>query len=82
MKMVEPSPQALGLLESLRMTLAMHAGMDPMEQLVTLCQVVGGMVAIQDSRIPVTQIMEVVGKNIEIGNQIALRGVLDGGRPS
>lgn len=71
-----PTPEMKGLMEDLKSALAKHPLLSGMEMLAIVSQLTGNLVALQDCRRYTTEmVMEVVGKNLEVGNARAMEAV-------
>ena len=76
MKRVEPTPQMLAFVNDLKATFARHPHLSAEEMLAGASQIVGTLVALQDQRSMTPDMaMQIVGTNIEEGNQMAMREV-------
>lgn len=77
MKTVEPTPELIAFMDDLKAALAKHTNLNAMEMLAIASQFVGNLIALQDQRrVTPAMAMELVSKNIEIGNQAAIEGVM------
>lgn len=78
---IQPAtPELKALMDDLKFALGKHTNLSAMQMLAVVSQFLGSIVAFQDgSRFNAEQVMEIVGANIEIGNQVALDSVL--GKP-
>jgi hypothetical protein len=77
MAVINPSPAHIAYMDDLKAALAKHQHLSPQEMLAIASQFVGNLTAMQDQRrYSAGQIMEMVGKNIEIGNAEAIQSLL------
>ena len=73
----QPTPAHVAFMDSLKAALAEHQHLTPPEMLAIASQVVGNLIALQDHRrYSPDRVMEMVARNIEIGNQAAIEGVM------
>lgn len=73
-----PSERQIACMKKLRA--ALDPELSPEEMLGIVCQLVGNLVALQDQRKYTPEaVMKMVGKNIEVGNQEAIRQVASAG---
>lgn len=79
MKTVAPNTQQLAFRKALEDAIAQHGlTLDAMEILAVLSHLVGQVIALQDQRtVTPLMAMELVQKNIEIGNQAVVSGLLN-----
>lgn len=79
MKSVEPSRHVIAFVEDLKGTIARHRHLSAMEMLAGASQLVGMLIALQDSRkVREEDAMRVVEENIQTGNRAAIETVLPG----
>jgi hypothetical protein len=74
----EPATPALNaLMDDLKVALAAHTDLSGMQMLAVVSQFLGGIIAFQDARRFTTEmVMEIVTRNIELGNQAGLNSAL------
>lgn len=77
MKSMEPTPELVAAMDDMKGVLAKHQHLSAMQMLALASQFVGNLIALQDQRkVTPAMAMEMVAKNIEIGNQVAVEGVM------
>jgi len=78
MRAVTPNSKHEAYLDALQISLAAHQHLSSIELLAITSQFVGILIAHQDQRkYSADQVMEIVGRNIEAGNQAVLEGLFD-----
>jgi hypothetical protein len=71
------SPAHKAFIDDLKAALGRHTNLSGMEMLAVVSQFLGSIIAFQDRRrFTAEEVMEIVGQNIEVGNQIALESLL------
>lgn len=74
----EPEPRHVALMDDLKAALSKHQHLTGQEMLAVVSQLVGNLVAYQDStRFTADQAMAMVSANIQIGNETALASAID-----
>lgn len=77
MKTRAPKPEHVAFMDDLKATLGRHTHLSGVEMLAVASQFVGNLIAAQDQRrYKPDQVMEMVARNIETGNQEAVSALM------
>lgn len=80
MKTVQPTPELIAFMDDLKAALGKHTQLDAMQMLAVGSQFVGNLIALQDQRrVTPAMAMELVARNIEIGNAEAIAPLMGKG---
>ena len=78
MKSLEPTAAHLAFMNDLKGAIARHTNLNAQEMLAVTAQLVGNLIALQDQRTMTPEMpMAVVSENIEVGNRVAVEGLLN-----
>jgi hypothetical protein len=75
---MNPNPQHLALMTAFKQPIGIEGKDMPAPEILAIaCQLVGNLIAVQDQRIYSSEkVMELVSRNIQIGNQVAIEELL------
>lgn len=80
MKTIEPSPRHIAFMDDMKAALGNHTDLSGWEMLALASQFVGVILAFQDQRtVTPAMAMDLVMRNIEIGNAGAVEGLFEQG---
>ncbi len=77
MKTVQPTPELIAAMNDMKAVIGRHQHLSASAMLAVASQFVGNLIALQDqTKVSPAMAMDLVARNIEIGNAAAIEGVM------
>lgn len=78
MKTLRPTPDLIAAMDDMKAVIGRHEHLSASAMLAVASQFVGNLIALQDqTKVTPKMAMELVARNIEIGNAAAIEGVMN-----